>query len=393
MAGGRSRSWRWLAASLVVCALGAGLFFWMRSGDDADWPSPVKRLDLDSRKLRDTVVVPTLDTPIPEGKSAVWCASFQLAWNRLKEDVVGGPVRLANAEGIAERLNRAGTSEDDLARGSFYAAAGWVKDGIVEKIRSDMARRFPRTRSPEFGAPAAAVAYGYLRVSIKFRLPYFENDEPFPFIDSKGNKTNLSSFGIRQKDEFAYPELRRQVRILYAPNRGETDPSQLEFALELDRESAPYRLVLARCPRKAALADMLAHVQGRIGDGRDARGLFPNDTVLVPNMNWRIEHRFAELEGADKPLLNPNMRGMHLDRAQQTIEFRLDRGGAELASEAALPMAPIPMDYHFNRPFLVYIEKRGARHPAFAMWVEHAELLSPWEEPRPPASDRAPGKE
>ena len=37
--------------------------------------------------LKETVVVPTLDSPMPTGKNVVWCSSFQLAWNKLKEDV------------------------------------------------------------------------------------------------------------------------------------------------------------------------------------------------------------------------------------------------------------------------------------------------------------------
>jgi hypothetical protein len=379
MVGGSGRRWRWIAVALVLCALGTGaFFFWARNVDDVDWPSPIKRLDVESRALRETVVVPTLDTPIPEGKSAVWCSSFQIAWNRLKMDVVGGPVRIANAERITERLNQAEQSEDDLAPGSFYAAAGLSRDGIVEKIRSDMARRFPRTRSPEFGSPTAAVAYGYLRVAVRFHLPFFENDEPLAFTDGKGSRTVVSSFGVRPKDKYAYGELRGQVKVLYRSERENVERPPEEFALELDRESAPYRMVLARAPRKAALADMLAHVQAQIGDNRHPQGLIPNDTVLVPNMHWRIDHHVAELEGADKPLLNPNLKGLYVDRALQTIEFRLDRGGVELASEAPIAVKPIPTHYHFDRPFLIYIEKRGARHPCFAMWVEHAELLAPW---------------
>ena len=51
----------------------------------------------DSDRLERTAFVPTLDTPIPDGKSAVWCASFQLAWDKLKEDVIKGPVEITNA--------------------------------------------------------------------------------------------------------------------------------------------------------------------------------------------------------------------------------------------------------------------------------------------------------
>jgi hypothetical protein len=66
--------------------------------------SPVKTFDGPSTSLKQTIIVPTLDTPLPEGKSAIWCASFQLAWDRLKNDVAKGPVKMENAQAVADRL-------------------------------------------------------------------------------------------------------------------------------------------------------------------------------------------------------------------------------------------------------------------------------------------------
>ena len=102
----------------------------------------------DSEALRQTVIVPTLDTPIPPGKSAVWCSSFQLAWNRLKTDFAGGPLLIEGAEVVARRLNEAEQSEDDLVPGSYYVAAGKVKDGIQRQIEAEFKTRFPGAQLP-----------------------------------------------------------------------------------------------------------------------------------------------------------------------------------------------------------------------------------------------------
>jgi hypothetical protein len=45
----------------------------------------------DSKDLPQSVVVPTLDTPMPEHKNVVWCGTLQLAWNRLGKDVLHQP--------------------------------------------------------------------------------------------------------------------------------------------------------------------------------------------------------------------------------------------------------------------------------------------------------------
>lgn len=86
----------------------------------------------------EVTVVPTLDAPIVPGRSTVWCASFQAAWNRLAKDIVKAPPVVKGAEELCRRLNGTSPVEADLPVGAFYAAAGWTKDGIQERIRKEM---------------------------------------------------------------------------------------------------------------------------------------------------------------------------------------------------------------------------------------------------------------
>jgi hypothetical protein len=137
--------------------------------------------------------------------------------------------------------------------------------------------------------------------------------------------------------------------------------------------------VLARIDRKPTLGETLADVQQKIAGTRpyDDVGshLHPRDTLLVPNLAWKVSHRFTELEGKDKEFLNPSLQGLYLDTAMQTIQFRLDRSGAELASESKVLSKPAAGYFDFNRPFLVCMKKRDGQHPFFVAWVENAELL------------------
>jgi hypothetical protein len=59
----------------------------------------------------------------------------------------------------------------------------------------------------------------------------------------------------------------------------------------------------------------------------------------------------------------------------QMIQFRLDRSGAELASEAKVYCKPGETFFHVNRPFLVIIKKRTRKKPFLVVWVDNAELL------------------
>jgi hypothetical protein len=376
---GRSRNRLWIAGTAVLLAAGVCfLFFWIGAGRPND--PPKDSFDGSSEALQNTVIAPTLDTPIPEKKSALWCSSFQLAWNHLKTDVANEAVQLKNAEAIADRLNRSEQSDNDLDAQDFYAVAGLARDGIIPKIQSEMERKFPNIPTPVLDVPAdGAVAYGYMRAQMKFTIPFFENDERFPFTDSNGRQVAVKSFGIRKKDDYAYWRLREQVQVLYCPKDVFWQEKEGgEFIVDPCKSSEPYQIILASIGRKPTLAEAVADAQQKMTRkpfNEIASHFHPRDSLLIPSMHWRISHRFRELEGKDKQLMNPMMNGLFLDTALQTIQFRLDRSGAELSSESKVYVKPGASYFHFNRSFLIIMKKRDAKQPFFVMWVDNAELL------------------
>src|SRR5262245_4719291 len=167
----RRRRRRWLVV-VILLILGGGAAWWYFGRGRGDAP-PALAFSGPSTELRHTVVVPTLDTPIPPGKSAIWCGSFQLAWDSLKNDVVGEPVRIAGAEEVAGRLNKAALPAGTIAEENYYARAGLVRDGIVGQIRADMRRRFPHVELPPLEDDGfVAHAFAYLKGRIRFPIPY-----------------------------------------------------------------------------------------------------------------------------------------------------------------------------------------------------------------------------
>ncbi len=334
-----------------------------------------------SADLHQSVVVPTLETLVPEGKNVIWCGTMQLAWNRLGEDVLNQPPNVTGAETVALRLNEARFGDDDLPVNSYLAVAGFVKDGIVDTVNREMASRFNKVVEIDPLEANDILAYAYLEARTNFTLPYFDSSKAFRFLDSTGKETQVASFGIEEKHEYAYDHLREQVDVLYR-DRDEMYSEPEEFVLDLCRFSSPNQLIVARIPREATLAETLADMEKKTRDlalapdSEHYRRFGPNDVLIVPNLNWEVQHRFTELEGPDRPLLNDGFGEYYIAKAMQTIRFRLDRSGAELASEAQLPCAPVPTHYLYNRPFLIVMKQRGAERPFFLMWVDNAELLS-----------------
>ena len=338
-----------------------------------------------SDSLNQTLIVPTLNSPCPKNKNVIWCSSFQLAWNQMKDDVIGEPIQVVGAEELAARLNSAEQSSADLESRSFYAAAGRVKEGIINKIQKDMAAQFPSHSVPDFSYiaayPEGLLAYSYLIANVPFKYPYRQVRNDFIFTDSNGVKTNVGAFGI-WGHETQYKRIREQAEILYIhEDRNEHNPEHRykEFAVDLCKHSKPYQVVAAVVEPKDSLAHTLSYIRNQIADFKQTdnhekmRFLGSVDVLIAPEMFWQIDHRFDELIGKMVSNANPPMP---IIEAKQMIKFKLDRYGAILESEAQIAFSGSPICLRFNRPFLVYMKKRDGEQPFFVMWVDNAELLN-----------------
>jgi len=338
-----------------------------------------------SDSLKQTNIVPMLDRPCPKNKNVIWCSSFQLAWNQMKDDVIGEPIQVVGAEDLATRLNSAEQSTSDLESSSFYVAAGRINQGIIGRIQKDMAAKFPSHSVPDFNdfayIPDGILAYSYLTANVPFKYPFRQVRDEFIFTDSNGVETNVDAFGawgLLQR----YKKMREQVEIMYFRedyNEPDLDLQMKEFAIDLCKHSRPYQVVAAVVEPKGSLAQTLDYIHYQIGDFkknsryRKITQLDDVDVLIVPEMFWEIDHRFVELIGKIVANANPPMPILE---AKQSIKFKLDRYGAMLESEATFGVSAVPRYFMFNRPFLVYMTKRDCEQPFFVMWVDNAELLN-----------------
>src|SRR5260221_11365204 len=76
---------RYEMSALITSALLLAFLLVTSSGSEKSASPTPLTFDGSSTALKATEVVPTLETPIPQGKSAIWCASFQSAWKALEE--------------------------------------------------------------------------------------------------------------------------------------------------------------------------------------------------------------------------------------------------------------------------------------------------------------------
>jgi hypothetical protein len=89
-----------------------------------------------------------------------------------------------------------------------------------------------------------------------------------------------------------------------------------------------------------------------------------------------------------KPLVNQRTRDYAFCEARQKIDFTLSPTGVVLKSEARLratrggpAKVEKPRFLHFDRPFLICVQKREPNAtPFFLMWVDNAELMKKYDD-------------
>ena len=355
---------------------------------------------IDSNDLKQTSIIATLDSPFPKYHNVIWCSTFQMAWDMLKNDIIGEPVEVPGAEKLADSLNRAQFSTKNIDNESYFATAGFLADGIIAEIIDEMTQLFPTEPAPVFDGIdelplETIITYSYLNAVIEFEYPFYTSNNEFDFQDSNGTLTEVMSFCTRS-DSDSSNMVREQVDVLYYKHDDQT--SETEFAIDLCIHTNPYQVVLACVPQQKNLGKTVDYAEQKISEFKQdpnyeqmrklqpalTGGRFgerPAETLTVPDVLYKLTHHFAELEGkalGNQPWLD---QGYYIRKAMQKTDFTLGRTGVVLKSDAQIVVPPLgqlpePRRFDFNKPFLIYVKKREpAASPFFVTWVDNAELM------------------
>jgi hypothetical protein len=354
-------------------------------------------VEIDSNDLKQTSIVATLDSPFPKYHNVIWCSTFQMAWDILKLYIIGEPVEIPGAEELAGRLNSAEFSPKNIENESFFATAGLLEEDIIAEIQDEMTQLFPSEPTPVFDdinelPPETIIAYSFLNAEIEFEYPFYAGNNEFDFRDSNGTVTEVTSF-CTLSDSDSENMVREQVDVLCYENGDQG--IETEFAVDLCAYTNPYQVVLACVPQQENLGKTVEFVERKISEFiqdpnyeqmrklkpaiRGGRfGEQPADSLIVPDVLYKLTHHFAELEGkaiANQPWLD---QGYIMGKAMLVTDFAMNRTGRvlKLDEDIVVTSATNVRRFDFNRPFLIYVKKREpAASPFFVMWVDNAELM------------------
>jgi hypothetical protein len=338
-------------------------------------------------QLKQTDVLPVLDAPLAAGRNVVYCSTFQMVWDNLRDALGVDSLQFREARPLATKLNAQRFPREALSGESYVALAGPTSDGVGNRFVAARQQKFPNATLPPLqSVPDLALeAYCYLQKRLPFKVKFNKLDEPLQFQTPEGVRP-VRSWG-RQAGRELYSERppsgapedpRGQVCILnYVDDQ--------DFILQVQTLSD--LIVLAKVTPPATLEETWRMVADRVRNRR-IRGmraaLFNNEPLIVPHMALFVERDYDEVTGV--PVENVGGK-LPLQAAKQYIRFQLDESGAVLESEARAMFASIdddpdrppdrPRQFVFDRPFLLALRQPQAESPYFVMWVANTELLIP----------------
>lgn len=331
-----------------------------------------------SASLKKTIIIPYMEQAIIKGKNILYCSTFQLAWNELKDGVVKEDIKMTDEPPMVKILNKGLSTKADLSEKDYVAMAGFGKDNIVEKINKELTKKFKNEATPvEVIPPDGLMIYSFLYKNLEFKKEFESIIEPFPF-HSNSQIFKVKAFGIYQcttsdclKNHEKYI---KQVDVLYYPGNEIYDmkPESIQFIIRLNTKDPKDEIILAKIKPEETIQKTVEAVNKLIKN-RKPEAFDTIDALSIPKFWFDIEHTYEPLLG--KRLQNKGFTGFPITRATQTIMFKLDEKGAKVKSTSMIAFAPIPKYLIFDRPFLIYLKEKNAKWPYFAMWVDNPELM------------------
>lgn len=323
---------------------------------------------LDDSVMKKTMISPHMEQDILKGTNILYCSTFQLCWNEMK-NFMKGNIELSGNPEIVSFLNKSLSTKDDISANSYVAVAGYIKDNIEDIINDQLESKFDNAEPVNFDncADDDIIAYAYLYKKLRFDTEFESLDSPIEFAEGDGT-VSVDAFGIKEYS-FKNEKMGDQVEIIDYQNDN-------DFIIKLLTDSPNDELILAKVKPESTLLETIEDVNRRINNGQ-YDSLRENDVLKIPKFSFKLSHQYSELIG--KKILTPAFSDYLISEVKQDITFVLDERGAIFVSKSlftATKGIDIARHLVFDQPFLLYMKERGARYPYFAMWVENTELMA-----------------
>ena len=319
---------------------------------------------LNSKDIKDNVnnanisIVTSLEDKI--GDNAVWCGTFNLIWNDLKNDIAKQDIKFAENSDTVDNLNKGTFTTNELSESSYYKTYGTPKLELKAEIEKAIKEKFNETSDilDSFIWEGHDEKDYFLYSMLKKEFEYAKE------FDKLDNGTfvkynNVRYFGItgRTKDQ-----VREQVQVLYYN-------SEDDFALKIQTKSDD-EIIVSVGNNEDNFLDLYNSIMSKSENYKDGKRFRDGDTFKMPYITFNLKEEITEVE--NKPFSLSTGDEYIIEMALQTIEFELDEKGGRVKSEAGIMMnatsvAPQePRKFNVDQAFTIFLIEHDKELPYFA---------------------------
>lgn len=337
-------------------------------------------------ELSRTEVMPVTSEPLQPNVSQLWCASFQISWNQLKQRV-GGDVVLLGGSRIADALNQYSMPENLLSEEAVFLAQTDGRKESDEQMLNQLHQKFPAvdldlSEFPDENEWRIRLL-SVIRKQMPFEAVFDRFNTPLGFR-ADVSAASVRSFGHRpgdaSGDHAVYPS---QVMVL-------DDLGDHDFVIQLNTVGDQAdQIILAHVEAGQTLQSTWDSVRNRI-DHPNSLHVRPvlqaNETLQVPILDFSLRKQFTELNAPVEGFGDP----ARIEFAVMEIRLRLDETGADFMSAGEMGVVgefgDDEYDAHrirrfvFDKPFFVALKEPAVEAPYFMAWIANDELMESFSE-------------
>ena len=317
-------------------------------------------------------IVPTMDDKITTDSS--WCATFQLVWNDMKNEIVKTDVVFNPQLEMVENLNKESFTEDMLSDEYYFKIYGFKNLELKEKIQKGIKEKFNQTsdilddfdwNNDALDDPTSSDIRRYFFYTMLYRE--FEYKSKFSVLDNAkfGEYEDIKYFWVNKNSKEA---VRKQIEVLFYNSKN-------DFAVKIKTKDND-EVIFYKNPEGETFKEIYDSMMKKTNEYEESRDFSEKDFFMAPILSFNVKREYKELENKKFNTADGNIAV--IEKAIQSIKFSLDETGGKVKSEAGVDswkttsMAGEEKTRYFNvnDTFALFLKEETKDVPYLALRVD-----------------------
>ena len=352
---------------VIVAVMIVGVMLWAKAQR-----APEQEESINVGKEKSEIeVVPTMEDKISD--NSMWCPTFQLVWNDMKNEVVKRDIVFNPQITMVENLNKEDFTSNMLSDSYYYKKYGVKTKQLKEEIEKGIKEKFNETSDilDDFGwdekntvtEEDASRYFFYAMLKRDFEFPKeFDNLGEGEFGNSKEKTTY---FGINNQTDKV---VKNQVEVLFYHSKD-------EFAVLLNTKDKD-EIILYKTKKGNNFNQIYKNMQQAESSFNGNTDMQEKDELKVPVLNINEKKEYTELENQPFETSDKTKPIAVIEKAIQTIKLKLNEKGGSIKSEAGIDMKLAsavkdseedkPRYFYLDNDYVLFLREKGKEKPYFA---------------------------